>query len=710
MTKPRPAPVAPSHTASGGDEIAGAETPFSPGDAMSPAAAALRQAGLDADAAADTGGAGPTPRKAPAPSRDSPSRIVGGGVSGAPGTPSARAAAAARKREPRPSMAVDIQLPTDRPGVVIPAAALFYGWIVSCFACAWLALRWLGRWDGGAAFGLRLGGGLVPGLALGVASAVAYHRSRSRKGLLNSVLNVTPGRKGLYAVLGGVPPWVSFQDREKVDWLNTMLAELWPFYDKAIAKAVRDAVEPLMMQYKPPGLIKAISFKTLTFGDAPFRIENIWVEDEGEDHVLLEVAFRWAGEANIAIAIDLPAGGDFTRMVPKVTDLRVAGVARVRLSPLMGEIPGFGAAVVALRRPPLIHFVLDFGAAFGGSYSAKAIRLWLDPFIRTTLTSMVVWPNRIVVPMAPESVTGPIDHLHLRHQGLLVLNIVQAADLPSADRNGKSDPFVEVSAQATAVHKTRVVKASLDPVWNETLHVLVQEPKTQAVRVEVFDHDVINVKELLQVNILKGARDVLGSKTLLGRVSLPVRDFEAGVQSDAWYPLGTGEFGAEDGTGVGCGRLRIKATFWPWEALYAAPRRSRTGALLVTVKAAADLPTLGAAGTPPTAFFKLTLDGVTRSTRTASKSTDPAWGEKLEWVGVPAGEVLEVTAWDSSLLGNTCLGAVEVDVASEIAASPEQPIHKVWYLEEVPADGATGVAPPAAVTLIAQWVPYDFEP
>ena len=105
--------------------------------------------------------------------------------------------------------------------------------------------------------------------------------------------------------------------------------------------------------------------------------------------MLLEVAFRWAGEANIAIAIDLPAGGDYTRMVPKVTDLRVAGVARVLLSPLVPEIPGFGAASVALRKPPLIHFNLDFGAAFGGSYSAKAIRLWLDPFIRTTLTSMV---------------------------------------------------------------------------------------------------------------------------------------------------------------------------------------------------------------------------------------------------------------------------------------------------------------------------------
>lgn len=51
----------------------------------------------------------------------------------------------------------------------------------------------------------------------------------------------------------------------------------------------QETVEPLMEQYKPPGLIKKMYFKNLSFGDAPFKIENIWVEDEGEKHVLMEV-------------------------------------------------------------------------------------------------------------------------------------------------------------------------------------------------------------------------------------------------------------------------------------------------------------------------------------------------------------------------------------------------------------------------------------
>ena len=71
-------------------------------------------------------------------------------------------------------------------------------------------------------------------------------------------------------------------------WLNRLVTNMWPYYDKAAGQAIREAVEPILEQYKPPGLIKRIYFKTLTFGDAPLRIDNVWMEDEGEEHVLME--------------------------------------------------------------------------------------------------------------------------------------------------------------------------------------------------------------------------------------------------------------------------------------------------------------------------------------------------------------------------------------------------------------------------------------
>ena len=39
-----------------------------------------------------------------------------------------------------------------------------------------------------------------------------------------------------------------------------------------------------------------------------------------------------------------------------------------------------------------------------------------------------------------------------------------------------------------------VQKHTLTPEWDEDLYVMVQEPKTQSLRVQMFDRDLLNVK------------------------------------------------------------------------------------------------------------------------------------------------------------------------------------------------------------------------
>lgn len=61
----------------------------------------------------------------------------------------------------------------------------------------------------------------------------------------------------------------------------------------------------------------------------------------------MQMSFRLTGNSNIEIAVELAGGA--ARVVPKVTDLHVSGVARIILSPLLPEIPGFGAMVFSLK-------------------------------------------------------------------------------------------------------------------------------------------------------------------------------------------------------------------------------------------------------------------------------------------------------------------------------------------------------------------------
>jgi hypothetical protein len=75
----------------------------------------------------------------------------------------------------------------------------------------------------------------------------------------------------------------------------------------------------------------------------------------------------------------------------RLSACQVSGVARIEMRPLIGDIPIIGAMTVSLRKPPLIHFQLTLGKAFGGSFIVKPILAWLDPFLRNTLTDMLVW-------------------------------------------------------------------------------------------------------------------------------------------------------------------------------------------------------------------------------------------------------------------------------------------------------------------------------
>ena len=284
---------------------------------------------------------------------------------------------------------------------------------------------------------------VLAGSVLGFLGTAVYHQNQKWKHERNQRLAMVPGKKGVQALLHHIPTWLSFTDVEKMEWLNRIIAAAWPFYDAAICEEVKRQVEPMMDEYRPP-FIKKIYFKKLTFGDAPIRIVGVRVLDKSKEAVEIEVGFRWSGDASIFLAIELMAGGSATRMVPKVTDLSASGHLRISLAPLLPEIPGFGAATVALMRPPIVKFHLDFGAAFGGSLSAKAVVAWLDPFLRNTITGMMVWPRRIVVPILPADVTGPLDDLYLRHKGALEIDVLSATKLPKMDQFGSADPFVEL--------------------------------------------------------------------------------------------------------------------------------------------------------------------------------------------------------------------------------------------------------------------------
>ncbi|KAK7725442.1 Tricalbin-2 [Botryosphaeria dothidea] len=75
------------------------------------------------------------------------------------------------------------------------------------------------------------------------------------------------------------------------------------------------------------------------------------------------------------------------------------------------------------------------------------------------------------------------------NSGNLRVDVLDAADLPAADRNGYSDPYCKFVLNGKDVYKTDKQKKTLHPAWNEFFEVPVRSRTAADFRVDVYDWD-----------------------------------------------------------------------------------------------------------------------------------------------------------------------------------------------------------------------------
>ncbi|KAI5306644.1 hypothetical protein KEM56_007815 [Ascosphaera pollenicola] len=77
----------------------------------------------------------------------------------------------------------------------------------------------------------------------------------------------------------------------------------------------------------------------------------------------------------------------------------------------------------------------------------------------------------------------------INNEGQLRVSILDAANLPSADRNGYSDPYCKFVLNDKDVYKTKVQKKTLHPSWNEFFETPVKNRIRSHFKVDVHDWD-----------------------------------------------------------------------------------------------------------------------------------------------------------------------------------------------------------------------------
>ncbi|KAL2010877.1 hypothetical protein VTN00DRAFT_3595 [Thermoascus crustaceus] len=77
----------------------------------------------------------------------------------------------------------------------------------------------------------------------------------------------------------------------------------------------------------------------------------------------------------------------------------------------------------------------------------------------------------------------------INNSGTLRVDVLDAAELPSADRNGYSDPYCKFKLDGKEVFKTKVQKKTLHPAWNEFFECPVKSRIGADFKVDVYDWD-----------------------------------------------------------------------------------------------------------------------------------------------------------------------------------------------------------------------------
>ncbi|XP_062511342.1 synaptotagmin-like protein 4 isoform X2 [Corticium candelabrum] len=221
-----------------------------------------------------------------------------------------------------------------------------------------------------------------------------------------------------------------------------------------------------------------------------------------------------------------------------------------------------------------------------------------------------------------------VQHHHLKNR--LEVTIVEAKGLAPANSNGTSDPYVKTyllpDRSQESKRKTRVLRKTLNPVFNETL------------------------------------TDRFGRNSFLGRVRLDLSEHDLTTNTPEWYDLQE----LNDGLSFNLGELLLAIRFMPHtltEAQLAKKKKKKKepkGDFQVLIKRARNLIAMDHSGLSDSFVKCYLLPDRSRSskhkTMTIFMDVNPIWEEMFQLRDVTLDSlqhrVLEVTVWDFDRAGS----------------------------------------------------------
>ncbi|KAG5250310.1 synaptotagmin [Salix suchowensis] len=286
--------------------------------------------------------------------------------------------------------------------------------------------------------------------------------------------------KTLQRLLPEIPQWVKNPDYDRIDWLNKLVENMWPYIDTAICKTARNIAKPIIAEQIPKYKIDSVEFEKLTLGSLPpnFPGMKVYVTDEKE--LIMEPVLKWAGNPDITIAVK--AFG--LKATVQVVDLQVFAAPRITLKPLLPVFPCFANIYVSLLEKPHVDFGLKLLGA--DAMAIPGLYKFVQELIKDQVANMYLWPKCLVVPIMDPSKAMK------RPVGILTVKVLRATKLKKKDLLGASDPYVKLKLTEDMHHSNKTTE----------FNITVKDPESQALEVLVYDWEQVGKHDKMGMNVI----------------------------------------------------------------------------------------------------------------------------------------------------------------------------------------------------------------
>jgi Ca2+-dependent lipid-binding protein len=290
-------------------------------------------------------------------------------------------------------------------------------------------------------------------------------------------------------------------DVESLEWINSFLVKFWPIYQPVLAQTIINSVDQVLSS-ATPAFLDSLKLKTFTLGSKPPRMEHVKTYPRAEDDVVIMdwkfsftpndtadmTARQVKNKINPKVVLEIRIG---KAMISKgldviVEDMAFSGIMQLKIK-LQIPFPHVERIEMCFLERPTIDYVCKplGGETFGFDINfIPGLESFILEQIHGNLAPMMYAPHVFPIEVAKMLAGTPVDQAI----GVVAVTLHGAQGLKNSDNfAGTVDPYAVITLnRRQELARTKVVKDSSNPRWNET-HYIIVSTFNDSLDIQVFD-------------------------------------------------------------------------------------------------------------------------------------------------------------------------------------------------------------------------------